>query len=62
MGKFYLRSAYSTYETRSCKNLQIPKLKIELMRKSFQYSAVKDWNDTPVDIRNTLSLNNFKKQ
>ena len=57
--KFYLRSAYSTYETRSCKNLQIPKLKTELMRKSFQYSAVKD--NIPVDIRKTSSLNNFKK-
>ena len=60
--KFYLRSAHSTYETRSCKNLQIPKLKTELMRKSFQYSAVKDWNNIPVDISKNSSLNNFKKQ
>ena len=60
--KFYLRSAYLTYETRSCKNLQIPKIKTELMRKIFQYSAVKDWNNIPVDIRKTSCLNNFKKQ
>ena len=40
--KFYLKSAYSRYDTISYKNLQTPKLKTELMRKSFQYSSVKD--------------------
>ena len=60
--KFDQRSSHSTYATRNCKDLQIPKLKTELMRKSFQYSAVKNWNDIPVDIRETPSLNRFKKQ
>ena len=44
------------------KDLQILKLKTELTRKSFQYSAVKDWNDIPGDIREASGLNNFKKQ
>ena len=30
--------------------------------KSFHYSALKDWNNTPNDIRELLTINTFKRQ
>lgn len=60
--KFELRYFHSTYATRNCKDLQIPKIKTELMRISFQYSAVEYWSNMPVLIRETSGLKSFKKQ
>ena len=45
--KFELRSVHSKYETRNCHN-------------GFKYSALKLWYDTPVDIREALTLKCFK--
>ena len=39
--KYQYRSAYSNYITRNCKDLQIPRLKIEHAKKGFYYSALK---------------------
>ena len=49
--KFELRSMHSSYVTRNCHDLQIPRLNTEHAKKGFKYSALKMWNDTPVDIR-----------
>ena len=61
-GKFEQRSMHSSYVTRNCHDLQIPRLNTELAKKGFKYSALKMWNDTPVDIREAPALGCFKKQ
>ena len=40
--------------------LQIPKPRLEFYRKSFAYSGPKLWNQIPLDIRQSESLNIFK--
>ena len=60
--KFELRSMHSSYVTRNCHDLQIPRLNTEHAKKGFKYSALKMWNDTPVDIREAPTLGCFKKR
>ena len=60
--KYQYRSAYSNYETRNCKDLQIPRLKTEHAKKGFYYSALKAWNDIPANIREIQTLGRFKKE
>ena len=52
----------SNYETRNCKDLQIPRVKTELAEKGFYYSALKAWNDIPANIREIQTLGRFKKE
>ena len=60
--KYQYRSAYSNYETRNCKDLQIPRLRTEHARKGFYYSALMAWNDIPANIREIQTLGRFKKK
>ena len=60
--KYQYRSAYSNYETRNCKDLQIPRLRTEHAKKGFYYSALKAWNDVPANIREIQTLGRFKKE
>ena len=60
--KFELRSVHSKYETRNCHDLQIPRLNMERAKNAFKYSALKLWNDMPVDIREASTLKCFKKK
>ena len=60
--KFELRSVHSKYETRNCHDLQIPRLNTEHAKNGFKQSAMKLWNDTPVDIREAATLKCFKKK
>ena len=60
--KYQYRSAYSNYETRNCKDLQIPRLKTEHAKKGFYYSALKAWNDIPAAIREIQTLGRFKRE
>ena len=48
--KFNLRSLYSRYNTRFCRNIQIPKYNLEYAKKGFSYSALKNWNEIPLSI------------
>ena len=59
--KFELRSMHSSYVTRNCHDLQIQRLNTEHTKKGFKYSALKMWNDTPVDMREASILGCFKK-
>ena len=54
--KYQLRSFHSTYNTRQCKDIQIPRYKTEFAKKCFH------WNDTPAEIRQLPRLDRFKKQ
>ena len=59
--KFELRSVHSKYETRNCHDLQISRLNTEHAKNGFKHSAMKLWNDTPVDMREAATLKSFKK-
>ena len=61
-GKFIRRTHISKYETRRINDLQIPKLRLELSKKSFSYVGAKVWNDIPNDIRNVESSHLFKQK
>ena len=55
-GKFMRRNQISKYETRKKHDLQIPKRRLELSKRSFSYVGAKVWNDDiPNAIRNVES-------
>ena len=60
IGKFIRRTQISKYDTSRTNGLQIPKLRLELSKKSFSYVGAKVWNDIPNDIRNLESTSLFK--
>ena len=60
--KFTERSRVSKYETRRVNDLQVPRSRLEITRKSFSYKGAKVWNDIPKNIRNVESAALFKKQ
>ena len=63
--KFTERSMISEHRTRNHENLQIPKVMLEYAKRSFYFSGVKNWNDTPDKIREqeliARSKTRFKK-
>ena len=63
--KFQRRSQYSSYNTRFCRDLQIPRYNLynlEYVKKGFSYSALRVWNEIPISIRELPNLCQFKKQ
>ena len=60
--KYKPKSNFSSYNTRNSQNLQIPKRRTEHYKKSFHYSALKEWNNTLRDIRELPTINTFKRQ
>ena len=60
--KFQRRSHYSNYNTRFCRDLQIPRYNLEYAKKGFSYSALKVWNEIPISIRELPTLCRFKKR
>ena len=61
LGKYKPRVNISSYNTRNSQDLHIPKHRTEHYKKSFHYSALKDWNNTPFDIRELPTINTFKR-
>ena len=53
---------HSNYRTRNCRDLRIPRENLEYVKKGFHYSALKAWNDIPINIRELPTLKRFKKQ
>ena len=62
LDKFELRLVHSKYETRNFHDLQTPRLYTERAKNDFKYSALKLWNDMPVDIREASTLKSFKQK
>ena len=60
--KYKPRPSFSSDNTRNSQNLQIPKHRTERYDKSFHYSALKEWNNTPRDMRELPTINTFKRQ
>ena len=60
--KFLPRSSVSKYNTRHCRDLQIPRYRTEFAKKGFHYSALRAWNDLLAELRELPTQNNFKKQ
>ena len=48
--------------TRSCKDLDIPKCRTTLAQRSFRYRTTKIWNNIPNEIRNSQTINIFKRK
>ena len=48
--------------TRSCKDLDIPKCRTTLAQRSFRYRTTKIWNNIPNKIRNSQTINIFKRK
>ena len=61
-GKFTRRNQISKYETSRMHDLQIPKPRLELSKRSFSYVGAKVWNDIPNAIRNVESTHLFKRK
>ena len=59
---FTKRSQVSKYETRRSGDLQVPRTRLEIMKKSFSYKGAKVWNEIPSNIRNVEFAASFKKQ
>ena len=59
--QFQRRSYYSNYNTRFCENLQIPKYNLEYSKKRFSYTALKAWNEIPMNFRELPTLDQYKK-
>ena len=60
--KYDHRTQHSNYRTRNCRDLQIPRNNLEYVKKGFHYSALKAWNEIPINIRELPTLSKFKKQ
>ena len=60
--KFVEISMISGYGTRNHRDLKIPKVKLEYVKRSFYFSGVKSWNEIPDNIREQESLARFKKR
>ena len=59
-GKSTRRNQISKYETRKMHDLQIPKPRLELLKRSFSYVGARVRNDIPNAIRNVESTHLFK--
>ena len=59
---FTKRSQVSKYETRRSDDLQVPRTRLEITKKSFSYKGAKVWNEIPNNIKNVESVAAFKKQ
>ena len=60
--KYLPRSYFSLYNTRNSKDLQIPRSRTEIFKKSFNYASLKVWNETPLTIRELPTLNRCKQR
>ena len=60
--KFVEKSALSNYKTRNMKNLQVQKLKLEHIKRSFLYTAPNTENSIPQSIKNAETIERFKKE
>ena len=49
-------SLVSKYETRRSDDLQVPRTRLEITRKSFSYKGAKVWNEISNNIRNVESV------
>ena len=58
--KFPQISLHSNYNTRNCKDIQIPRYNLEYVKKGFHYSALTAWNSIPISIRELPTFPQFK--
>ena len=61
-GKFTLSFQISAYETRSYYDISIPKQYIEFFKRNVHYSAIKLWNEIPLQIRTNPTISAFKRK
>ena len=61
LDKYKPRSSFLSYNTRNSQNLQIPMHRTENYIKSFRHSALKDWDDTQINLHELPHLTTFKR-
>ena len=49
------------YNTRNCRNLEIPKTNLEKTKKGFHHTGLKVWNTIPNEVRELPLLYQFEK-
>ena len=62
LDKYKPRPSFPSYNTRDGRNLLMPMYRGERHKMSFHYSALKDWNNSAINIRELPILNTFKRQ
>ena len=58
--KFAERSSISKYDPTNKIDLQIPRLNLDISKKSFNYAGLNTWNSIPTLIRESGTLTRFK--
>ena len=61
-GRLTTRSEISNYPTRNQFDLDIPRQNLEFSKRSFFYSGAKTWNEIPLQIRMSSTINTFKRK
>ena len=61
-GRLITRSEISNYPTRNQFDLDIPRQNLEFSKRSFFYSGAKTWNEIPLQIRMSSTINTFKRK
>ena len=61
LDKYQLRSAYSNYETKNCKDLQIPRLITEQIKKGFYYNDFRTWSESQLIVEKAKRLGASKE-
>lgn len=62
LDKCFQRSSISSYNTRNRYDLDILRYKLQYSKKGFLSAALRPWNELPLAIRESATLNGFKKQ
>ena len=62
LDKYLPRSCFSRYNMRNSQDLQLPRCRTDIFKKSFHYASLKAWNDTPSRVRELPTLSRFKQQ
>ena len=58
--RYKIRNTHSSYRTRNCTDIRIPRYNLEYLKTSFYYLWLKDWNNIPIAIRELSVLQQFQ--
>ena len=59
--KFRQRYHFSNYNSRSCRNLEVPKTNLEKTKTGFHHTGLRVWNNIPTEVRELSLLYQFTK-
>ena len=62
MSYFYTNDTVHNYQTRNSNNFHLPHMRLSVSQKSIFFQGPKLWNDLPLDIKTSPSINVFKRR